>query len=372
MSRFAVIGAGPAGGSAALALARAGAEVDLYLPARPGEKPCGGAVPEHVLPRLEGFDPSPLPAVVSPEAILEDARGGSLEIDLEGIRIFRRADLDRALCEAAIAAGARPIRRKVESLDRSYDWIIGADGARGLTRRSLGLAPRGESVGLGGSLSGMRCDRLVLAFPDLADAYLWVFPRPGGASVGIAWTPERLSDGAARAALDAFLDRHLGYLPGGGWRDLPGPRYRYPIPVFGPWTLEAVEQGVARRILLVGDAAAVADPLTREGIRYGMLSGLWAAECLLAGTPEAYPRRLSVELGEEMERAARARSLFFDDPIGQWMVPVSRLHPGIRQVLSDLLACRQPYRGLRRRLLTSALSVRPAPRRTRTPSAPSP
>lgn len=354
MARFAVIGAGPAGGSAALALARAGAEVDLYLPARPGEKPCGGAVPEHVLPRLEGFDPSPLPAVIGPEAVLEDARGGALEIDLEGIRIFRRADLDRAICEAAVAAGARPILRKVESLETlSYDWIIGADGARGRTRRSLGLQPQGESVGMGGSLSGLRCDRLVLAFPDLADAYLWIFPRPGGASVGIAWTPERLSDGAARAALDAFLDRHLP----AGWRDLPGPRYRYPIPVFGPWTREAVERGLEQRILLVGDAAAVADPLTREGIRYGMLSGLWAAESLLAGTPEAYPERLSMELREEMERAGRARSLFFDDPIGQWMVPVSRLHPGIRRVLSDLLACRQPYRGLRRRLISAALRI---------------
>ena len=380
MPRIAVIGAGPAGGSAALALARAGAEVDLYLPARPGEKPCGGAVPEHVLPRLEGFDPSPLPAVNGPEAVLEDARGGALAIDLEGIRIFRRADLDQAICEAAVAAGARPIPHKVEALerdgervrigDRTYDWVIGADGARGRTRRSLGLVPKGESVGLGGSLSGLRCDRLVLAFPDLADSYLWIFPRPGGASVGIAWTPERLSDGAARAALDAFLDRHLP----AGWRDLPGPRYRYPIPVFGPWTLEAVEKGVARRILLVGDAAAVADPLTREGIRYGMLSGLWAAESLLGGTPEAYPQRLSAELGGEMERAARARSLFFDDPIGQWMVPVSRLHPGIRRVLSDLLACRQPYGGLRRRLLRGLVSVRsaPSPRRTRTPSAPAP
>ena len=39
------------------------------MPGRPGEKPCGGAVPEHVLPRLAGFDPSPLPAVVSPEAV---------------------------------------------------------------------------------------------------------------------------------------------------------------------------------------------------------------------------------------------------------------------------------------------------------------
>lgn len=373
---FAVVGGGPAGGSAALALARAGAGVDLYLPSRPGEKPCGGAVPEHVLPHLEGFDPSSLPAVIGPEAVLEDARGSALAVDLEGIRIFRRADLDRAICEAAVAAGARPFPHKVESLDgtrigdRSYDWVIGADGARGRTRRSLGLESQGESVGLGASLSGLSCDRLVLAFPDLADAYLWIFPRPGGASVGIAWTPERLSDGAARAALDAFLDRHLP----AGWRDLPGPRYRYPIPVFGPWTLEGVREGVSRRVLLVGDAAALADPLTREGIRYGMLSGLWAAESLLAGTPEAYPERLSLELEGEMERAARARSLFFDDPIGQWMVPVSRFHPGIRRVLSDLLACRQPYRGLRRRLLRAAVSVPSAPSRprTRTPSAPAP
>lgn len=350
--RIAVVGGGPAGGSAALALAGAGAEVDLYVPERPGEKPCGGAVPGHVLPRLAGFDPSPLPAVVSPEAVLENARGSRLEIDLGGIRIFRRADLDRATVEAAVAAGANRIgsRAEVEDL-RSYDWIVGADGARGRTRRSLGLAPQGDSVGLGGSLRGLEWTQLVLAFPDLADAYLWIFPRTGGASVGIAYTPERLSDGAARVALDGFLDRHLP----AGWRDLPGPRYRYPIPVFGPWTMEAVRRGVEGRILLVGDAAALADPLTREGIRYGMLSGLWAAECLLAGTPEAYPQRLETELGEEMERAMRARSLFFDDPLGQWMVPVSRVHPGIRRVLSDLLACRQPYRGLRGRLLRSIL-----------------
>ncbi|HWM94396.1 MAG TPA: NAD(P)/FAD-dependent oxidoreductase [Thermoanaerobaculia bacterium] len=387
---FAVIGGGPAGGSAALALARAGAEVDLYLPARPGEKPCGGAVPEHVLPHLEGFDPSPLPAVISPQSVLENAWGALLDIDLEGIRIFRRADLDRAIAQAAVDAGARQIPRKAEALDwegdavrvtageetRSYDWVIGADGARGRTRRSLGCPPRGESVGLGGSISGLRCDRLVLAFPDLGDSYLWIFPRPGGASIGIAYTPERLSDGAARAALDAFLDRHLP----AGWRDLPGPRYRYPIPVFGPWTLEAVRAGAARRVLLVGDAAGLADPLTREGIRYGMLSGLWAAESMLAGTPEAYPERLETELGGEMERAARARSLFFDDPIGQWMVPVCRYHLGIRRVLSDLLACRQPYTGLSRRLVKAAISFRrerrerrpPSRPRTRIPSAPAP
>ncbi|MBW8875363.1 MAG: hypothetical protein JF614_10415 [Acidobacteria bacterium] len=374
--RIAVIGGGPAGGSAALALARGGAAVDLYLPARPGEKPCGGAVPEHVLPRLAGFDLSPLPAVISPAAVLENAGGGRIGVDLQGIRIFRRRDFDRALAEAAVAAGAvlRPAR--AERLEwgsgglevsaagetRIYDWIVGADGARGLTRRSLGLASRGDSLGLGGSLSGLAWDRLVLAFPGLADSYLWIFPRPGGASVGIAYTAGRLTDAAARAALGSFLDRHLP----GGWRDLPGPRYRYPIPVFGEWTLPSVRRALVRRVLLTGDAAALADPLTREGIRYGLLSGLWAAEGLLAGDPERYPDVLAAELAAEMERAGNARDLFFEGSIGQWMVPAARLHSGVRRVLGDLLACRQPYTGLRRRLLRSLFN----PSRIRTPSAP--
>jgi flavin-dependent dehydrogenase len=367
--RIAVLGGGPAGGSAALALARAGAAVDLYLPGRPGEKPCGGAVPEHVLPLLAGFDPSPLPAVASPAAVLENARGGRIALDLRGIRIFRRRDLDGALAGAAIAAGAVRRAAKAERLEwgpegvrvtsggetRSYDWLVGADGARGLSRRSLGLEPRGDSVGLGGSLSGIDWRRLVLAFPGLGDSYLWIFPRPGGASVGIAYTPGRLGDEAARAALDAFLDRHLP----AHWRDLPGPRYRYPIPVFGPWTLAGARAGAARRVLLAGDAAALADPLTREGIRYGMLSGLWAAESLLAGEPEGYPDRLDAGLGEEMGKAGRARDLFFEGPLGQWMVPAARLHPGIRRVLADLLACRQTYTGLKTRLIGAAVGYFP-------------
>jgi flavin-dependent dehydrogenase len=365
--RIAVIGGGPAGGSAALALARGGAEVDLYLPGRPGEKPCGGGVPEHVLPRLQGFDPSPLPAVASPPALFENARGGRIAMDLGGLRIFRRGDLDRAIAGAAVAAGAALVPARAQQLEwdgeavrltadgevRTYDWIIGADGARGLSRRRLGLVPNGESVGIGGSLSGFSWDRLVVALPALGDAYLWIFPRPGGASVGIAYTPGKLAEPAARAALAGFLDRHLP----ADWRNLPGPRYRYPIPVYGEWTLQGIRRGLARRVLLVGDAAAVADPLTREGIRYGMLSGLWAAESLLAGDPGAYPERLAAELAGDMERAGRARGLFFEGSIGQWMVPVARLHPGIRRVFSDLLACRQPYTGLRRRLLRAAVGL---------------
>ena len=325
-------------------------------------------MPAHVLPLLAGFDPSPLPAVRSPAATLENARGARLDLQLQDLRIFRRADLDAALAEAAVAAGARLVPRRAErvvadgrgvavlagSRSRRYAWAIGADGAGGIARRSAGLPRPLSSVGLGASLSGLAWDRLVLAFPDLADAYLWIFPRPGGASVGIAYTPGALDPGVAEAALSDFLDSHVrdGWPP--GWRDLPGPRYRFPIPVWSEGTLPGVRRALGRRILLAGDAAALADPLTREGIRYGMLSGAWAAEALLAGAPARYAERLADELGGEMERAARAARLFYEGPVGRWMVPFARLHPGIRRVLGDLLACRQPYRGLTRRLLRAA------------------
>ncbi len=369
--RIAVVGGGPAGGSAALALARGGASVVLYLPERPGEKPCGGAVPEHLLPAIEGFDSATLDAIVSPAVHLEDGAGSGLDSTLEGIRIFRRRDFDQTVVAAAQAAGARIEPRRVQAIEplggprdaagvrveadgcppRTFDWVVGADGARGLSRRVAGLAPQGESVGLGATLRGLSAARLVLSFPYLGDSYSWIFPRPGGASVGIAYSPLDVGEAAARAVLDALLDR---YLPA-DWRRLPGSRYRYPIPVYGPWTVPGLRRAARRRLLLVGDAAALADPLTREGIRYGMLSGLWAAECLLAGAPESYPDRLAAELGEEMERADRARSLFFAGPVGRWMLPAARLHRGVRRVLSDLLACRQSYRTLESRLLREAL-----------------
>ena len=63
----------------------------------------------------------------------------------------------------------------------------------------------------------------------------------------------------------------------------------------------------------------------------------------------------AAELGEEMERADLARNLFFTGPVGRWMLPAARLHRGVRRVLSDLLACRQPYGTLENRLLREAL-----------------
>ena len=365
--RVGVLGAGPAAGAAAAHLARTGAAVTLFRPQRPGEKPCGGALPEFLLREVEGFDPAGLPSVRSPIAVLENAAHQSLSLELAGLRIYRRRDFDPALVEAARRQGARVVDEKARRIGWAedlpfvdtdtarfdFDWVIGADGARGLSRRTLGLEPEGESVGLGRSLIGTEPDRLVLGFPRAADSYLWIFPRPGGCSVGIAFSPEKLPDDDARGALDKFLDRHLG----AGLDRHRGSSYRYPIPVYGAWTSNAIACGLERRVLLVGDAAGVADPLTREGIRYAVRSGQWAAAALAEGAPDLYSARLTRSLEAELSRAERARELFFEGYLGQWMVPVAKWHPGVRRVLGDLLGCRQSYTGLRRRLLRAAVGL---------------
>ena len=360
-----MLGGGPAAGAAALHLARSDFEVTLFVPERPGEKPCGGAVPAYLLDEVEPAGVEALPVVRSPRAVLENAAGRTVTLDLAGLRIFRRADLDAATLDAAEAAGARRVRSRARRLtfaerevvvrtdegEVAFDWLVAADGARGLSRRTLGLSPGATSLGLGASLSGIEVETLTLGFPDLGDAYLWIFPRPGGCSVGIAYSEQLVSAGAARAALETFVERHLNR----PFESFDGVRYRYPIPVYSAASVRAAEAGVEQRVLLAGDAAGVADPLTREGIRHAARSGRLAADCLGTRLPAEYPRRLEASMGAEMDRAQRAAELFFTDPIGQWMVPVCRSHPGVRRVLGDLLACRQPYRGLRRRLLRAAV-----------------
>ncbi len=341
-----------------------------------GEKPCGGAIPDAFLPAIDGFDLTAraVPSVEPRWLVLENAAGSRVEVESPGLRVFRRADFDAALAGAAVAAGARLIASRADAVhfaraggvdvlaggvQRRHTYLVAADGARGLVRRSLVLAPGAESIGLGASLGGPVPDRLVLGFPDVADAYCWVFPRPGGASVGIAYDAARLSHGAARAALDRFLDRHLD----AGRSSLDqARRYRYPIPIWSAATRAAAQHALRARVLLVGDAAGVADPLTREGIRYALLSGRWAAEALLAGAAESYPDRLDAGLAPELGRAGRAARLFYEEPLAQWMVPVARRHAGIRSVLGDLLTCRQTYRGLRRTLLRAAVGRYALPR----------
>ena len=64
--------------------------------------------------------------------------------------------------------------------------------------------------------------------------------------------------------------------------------------------------------MLLGDAAGLVDPITREGIFFALRSGMLAAAALGSGSPaRAYADAVRDELHDELRRAARLKAGFF-------------------------------------------------------------
>ena len=62
----------------------------------------------------------------------------------------------------------------------------------------------------------------------------------------------------------------------------------------------------------MGDAAALADPITGEGIFYALRSAALLAETLLAdGSPARYPERVLEDFGRDLLKAARCTGRFY-------------------------------------------------------------
>ena len=102
---------------------------------------------------------------------------------------------------------------------------------------------------------------------------------------------------------------------------------------------------------LIGDAARFVDPLTREGIYYAMVSGDLLAEALIGGRPELYPEAWAGHCARELSWASAHGGRFFDSRFIERLVFLCAASPSIARVLSDLIAGRQGYRTLKRRLL---------------------
>ena len=104
--------------------------------------------------------------------------------------------------------------------------------------------------------------------------------------------------------------------------------------------------------MLLGDAAGLVDPITREGIYFAVRSGELAAAALGAADPaRAYAQAVSDDLHAELRRAARLKAGFYRPRFTHLLIDALTGSAAIRGVMVDLVAGRQPYAGLRRRLL---------------------
>jgi geranylgeranyl reductase family protein len=283
-----VVGAGPAGSTAAYRLACAGANVLLFDRARfPRDKPCGGGVTGRAARLLPFSIESVVEHVVT--AVDLRLRYGRTSARASGeplVYMTQRKRLDQFLVQKAVEAGAefreavkvsdlevRPGGVSVEGVEA--DVLIGADGVNGVTTRALGLGGnRVVGVALEGNLPYANMDRaahegrLALELGVVPGGYGWVFPKGDHANFGVGgWEEEGPH---LRDHLRRLCEAH-----GVSFDDLEELRgYRLP--------LREPRSTMARgRALLVGDAAGLIDPVSGDGMFEGFLSSQYAAEAVL-------------------------------------------------------------------------------------------
>jgi geranylgeranyl reductase family protein len=314
----AVVGAGPAGATAARLLAARGARVTLLEARRiPRPKLCGGGL----TPKAQPYLPDTARDTVVREVRrceLANGRVPPLVLRVPGtpIAFVERAPFDAALTAAAAAGADVRDGWPVQELDPTdaerggrggatlrgprgtlrADVVLAADGDPSRIAQRLGLtAPRRRSLALEVDLpfAARRPDTLQLRF-GVPGGYAWYFPKADHANVGIlSWRRRHVRD--LRDRLRRYIEE-LGLDPTAGH-------------VKGHWIPQALRPGtvVRDRVLLIGDAAATGDPFFGEGISYAMASAALAADTIAAwadGTAslEDYERRLHQALDPAMSR----------------------------------------------------------------------
>jgi geranylgeranyl reductase family protein len=263
-----VVGAGPAGSTAAYRLAQDGLRVLLLDRERfPRDKPCGGGLTYRAVRQLP----------VSVEPVVEDVvdrfelgfrYGPRFERGGEGplVLMTQRRRLDAHLASEAARAGADfrdgvrvtsvepgggEATVRFDGASAAAPVVIGADGVNGVTARTLGVgAGRRHGVALEGNVSYVHAreerwrGRAVVDLGVVPGGYAWVFPKGDHVNVGVGgWESEgpRLREHLDRACSEYGLPRsQLAGLRG------------YRLPMRRPD--EAASQG---RVLLVGDAAGL-------------------------------------------------------------------------------------------------------------------
>jgi flavin-dependent dehydrogenase len=280
--------------------------------------------------------------------------------------VVNRSTFDAALLEAAAAAGVTIVRERVVDVScddraahlktaaRSYQaaFVIGADGATSLVRRRIG-APFDRtqlSWAAGFYVPWQTNQEVVVRFVANPPGYMWAFPRR---DLLVAGMGARAGDATAqtlRASVAAWLDE---LKPGA---TVARRAYAWPIPSLTAAALER-ERPAGDRWLLVGDAAGLVDPLTREGIYFALRSGRLAAAAIAQGGSTAAPAYLTSlrrEIYPELRRAALLTAGFFREGFAELLVLALGRSEKIGLVMTDLISGRQPYRTLRMRLLRTA------------------
>jgi len=338
-----VCGAGPAGATAALMCARAGMKT-LLLERRtlPRYKTCGGGMPVTIRGIVDGLTADAfVESTVTHLRHTWNFRSAHLApLNQEGddstsLWMVQRSIFDNALTQMAAAAGAEvrdtcPIRLVEEDgnfLVRvttqngdifSARHIIGADGATGIVAKIAQLRPvRTHAIALEAEIpfdwkGGHETLRPHVAHLEYAvrQGYGWVFPKEHHLSIGAGMFGRRTADGKGDASKEELSRWITGYL-----KTLKIPAdvskieyHGHPLPI---WNGREPLQTWNGRVMLVGDAAGLVNPLFGDGISYACRSGKLAAQTLLDGKSAEWSEIAAGEFAPDHDAALKIAQFFY-------------------------------------------------------------
>ena len=346
-----IVGAGPAGGTAAYHLAKRGRSVVVLEKATlPRYKPCGGGV-SPVVAEWFDFDFSPAISTKADSIRYTWNMEDPVEVVLqtkEPIWMVRRDVFDHFLIQQAQKQGAelrdntevtgiefKSDRWQVNTANGPVEgrYLIAADGAKGNMAKLLGFKERKRR--LAGALEvetpapANTKPMAYFEFGMVKNGYIWNFPKADGYSIGV------------------------GTFIGGEPQDFKSILTEYGKKMFSVDVNASIQYGHAlclwdgdqklhtQNAVLAGEAACVVDPFTAEGIRPSMFSGLKASEAIdkaLGGELDAlekYTQVMSEEWGADMKWAQRIAQAFYRFPKVGYKVGVKR--PAATVIMTKIL-----------------------------------
>ena len=325
-----IVGAGPAGNTAALELSRLGfSVVVLDYRERIGDKLCTGVI------GMECYDRFPVP----PELIYRRTNTASIYSPSGRMYRVERPDTQALIVDRVGYVNSMSAAAARNGAEYRLGWRVG-DVFRSPQDISVTAHQNGTSEmlhgriliiasGFGSSLAETVCPTNVSGRPRLVGAQVEVVTRnvtetevyvgdgvaPGSFGWLVPTTGSRgllglMSQEKSLGCLERLRDRLVN--EGKVLRMESSPR-RWGIPI------RPLSKTYAERALILGDAAGFAKPTTGGGIYYAMLSGKiaaeTAAEALSSNTfsddeLRAYEERWKAEFGSELRIGYYARMLF--------------------------------------------------------------
>ncbi|MEH2048501.1 geranylgeranyl reductase family protein [Nostoc sp.] len=364
-----IVGAGPAGGTAAYHLAKQGRSVlVLEKESLPRYKPCGGGVSPAIAQWFD-FDFSPVISVKADSFRFTWKLGDPVEAKIptkEPVWMVRRDIFDHFLVQQGQKQGAE-LRDNTEVTGIEFQsdywqvntangpvtgrYLIAADGVKGPMAKWLGFKERKRSLAgaLEAEVTATVKDKstMHIELGLVKNGYMWNFPKADGYSIGVGTFV-----GGERQDFKKILDE---YARSFNLDIKTSKQYGYPISIW-----DGNQKLHTQNAVLAGEAACVVDPMTAEGIRPSIFSGLIAAAAIneaLSGNTNAlekYSEAMNEQWGTEMAWAKKLAGAFYRFSNIAYQVGVK--HPSAPQVMGKIMCGELGYGDIAGRALKRLIS----------------